>query len=70
MRLMGTTIYDVAAMAGVSINTASRIINGQTKGKRRDAAERGERVWRAVEALNYRPSKAARSMAMNRGSFI
>jgi len=55
----GVTIAEVAALAGVSPMTISRVINGQ--GKVRDATR--ERVMRAVEKLNYTPNLAASSLA-------
>ena len=53
------TIGDVAARAGVSPMTVSRVINGKQVVK---AATR-ERVESAIAALNYSPSAAARSLA-------
>lgn len=52
------TLADVARLAGVSGKTVSRAING-------DAAispETKDRVFAAIEALNYRPNLAARSL--------
>jgi LacI family transcriptional regulator len=53
------TIDDVAALAGVSPMTVSRVINGQ--GKVRDTTR--ERVMRAVRELDYTPNLAASSLA-------
>lgn len=55
----GVTIDEVAARAGVSPMTVSRVINGQ--GKVRDATR--ERVMRAVRELDYTPNLAASSLA-------
>ncbi|UNK41603.1 LacI family DNA-binding transcriptional regulator [Luteimonas sp. S4-F44] len=55
----GVTIDEVAALAGVSPMTVSRVINGQ--GKVRDTTR--ERVTRAVRELNYTPNLAASSLA-------
>ncbi|HMG45429.1 MAG TPA: LacI family DNA-binding transcriptional regulator [Acidimicrobiales bacterium] len=54
-----STLEDVAARAGVSRATASRVINGSPRVTEatRDAVER------AVEALRYTPNRAARSLA-------
>ena len=55
----GVTIDEVAALAGVSPMTVSRVINNQ--GKVRDATR--ERVMRAVRELDYTPNLAASSLA-------
>lgn len=49
-------IRDVAALAGVSVATVSNVLNGR-HGKMRP--ETLERVERAIQALNFRPSAAA-----------
>lgn len=55
------TIKDVARMAGVSTTTVSHVIN-----KTRFVAEKtSEKVWAAVEELNYAPSAVARSLKCN-----
>ncbi|AMK16595.1 MULTISPECIES: LacI family DNA-binding transcriptional regulator [Sphingobium] len=53
------TINDVARHAGVSPMTVSRVINSEHVVK----AETREKVKSAIEALNYAPSAAARSLA-------
>jgi len=53
------TIRDVAEVAGVSVQIVSRALNGQTKGLRRDAAARAERVRQVAKRLNYRRDLAA-----------
>jgi DNA-binding LacI/PurR family transcriptional regulator len=55
-------IADVARVAGVSVPTVSRVLNGTV----RVSAERQARVWAAIEELGYRPNAAARALA-NRG---
>lgn len=52
------TIRDVAAAAGVSAGTVSRVLNG----KRDVADELRRRVLEAVAELGYRPNGAARSL--------
>ncbi|MBC7217708.1 MAG: LacI family DNA-binding transcriptional regulator [Candidatus Caldatribacterium sp.] len=52
------SIRDVAKLAGVSISTVSRVINRRGK----TSKETEERVWKAVEALQYRPNLLARSL--------
>jgi LacI family transcriptional regulator len=51
-------IKDVAAHAGVSVATVSRVLNG----KPTVTEETQARVRRAIEALNYRPNALARSL--------
>jgi LacI family transcriptional regulator len=53
------TISDVAAKAGVSPMTVSRVINGEVNVR----AETRERVEAAIKALDYAPSIAARTLA-------
>ena len=62
MKRKRTTIKDVAALAGVSYQTVSRVLND------RDlvAEETRARVLAAIEALDYRPDASARSLASRR----
>lgn len=53
------TMFDVAKAAGVSHQTVSRVINQDA----RVAPETRERVMQAIQDLNYRPSRLARSLA-------
>lgn len=53
------TIYDIAAEAGVSITTVSRVIRGE----RNVSAATREKVEAVIARLNYRPSSIARGMA-------
>lgn len=52
-------IYDVAASAGVSHQTVSRVINGHTSIR----PETKARVLAAMQDLGYRPNLAARALA-------
>ncbi|WP_199192910.1 LacI family DNA-binding transcriptional regulator [Allosphingosinicella deserti] len=61
-----TTIDDVAAAAGVSIKTVSRVLNDEP-GVRTET--RG-RVREAIASLSYRPSLPARSLAGKRSNLI
>lgn len=63
---MRATIKDVAARAGVSIKTASRVLNNE----RYVGAATAERVRAAMAALQFRPSLAARSLAGRRSHQI
>lgn len=53
------TMFDVAKAANVSHQTVSRVINQDA----RVAPETRERVLQAIQDLNYRPSRLARSLA-------
>lgn len=53
------TIEEVAAAAGVSRSTVSRVVNGSTA----VSPEALESVRRAIAELNYVPNRAARSLA-------
>ena len=56
------TIRDVAAAAGVSHQTVSRVLND-----RPDVAEETRRtVWEVIEKLQYQPSAIARSLSQQR----
>ena len=56
------TIRDVAAAAGVSHQTVSRVLND-----RPDVAEDTRvRIWQIIEELNYQPSAIARSLIHQR----
>lgn len=59
---MQVTLKDVASLAGVSIKTASRVVNDQGEVSK---ATR-ERVKAAIEKLGYRPNKLARSLVDGR----
>lgn len=60
------TINDVAAEAGVSITTVSRVFNNNYPVKK----ETRERVEEAIEKLNYKPNIMARGLIMKRTSVI
>ncbi len=56
---MKSTLKDVAAMAGVSFKTVSRVINREGSVK----AETLDKVNKAIQKLNYQPNNAARNLA-------
>jgi LacI family transcriptional regulator len=60
------TIDDVAAVAGVSIRTVSRVLNKSPKVN----AETRERIEEAIAELRFRPSLRARGLAMRRSFLI
>ena len=54
---MAATIYDVAALAGVSPATVSRVLNGTPV-----SPERAQKVRDAAQALAFRPNRMARTL--------
>lgn len=64
--LAGTTIADVAARAGVSIRTVSRVLN---RSPLVNAATR-EAVEAVIAGLNFRPSARARGLATGRSYLL
>lgn len=60
------SLYDVAAHAGVSHQTVSRVINGSTLVKE---TTRG-RVQLAIDELGYRPNLSARALATSTSQLI
>ncbi|MFI6285075.1 LacI family DNA-binding transcriptional regulator [Streptomyces sp. NPDC051018] len=60
-----TTIGDVAAAAGVSVATVSRVLNG---GAVREAT--ATRVWDAVTRLDYSPNALTKSIFAGRSSTV
>lgn len=53
------TIYDIARLANVSKSTVSRVLNNQSN----ISNDARERVLKAIEELNYQPSKLARGLS-------
>jgi LacI family transcriptional regulator len=62
----GVTIHDVAARAGVSVATVSRVLNG----KELVREETSRQVLEAASALRYVPNVAARSLSIRRSHTI
>ncbi|MEH3078300.1 MAG: LacI family DNA-binding transcriptional regulator [Quadrisphaera sp.] len=60
------SITDVAARAGVSIQTVSRVLNSAPK----VAAGTRQRVLEAIAELGYRRNPAARALATGRGGLV
>lgn len=56
-----STIDDVAALAGVSIKTVSRVLNHEPKVRESTR----DRVLQAMDTLKYRPNSSARRLAGN-----
>lgn len=57
-----STIREVAALAGVSTATVSRVVNHDTTYKLTDATK--EKVWQAVAQLNYKATTPPRKKAL------
>lgn len=55
------TIYEVSALAGVSLATVSRVMNGNAKVRESTR----QKVLKAMAELDYRPSSVAQSLASN-----
>ena len=64
----GVTIREVAARAGVSVSTVSRVLNGRDAHHMRP--ETKARVLWAIKELEYTPVKAARSLRRQRTQVI
>lgn len=59
---MAITLRQIAELAGVSLSTASRVINDKPGIK----PEVRERVWQVIRAHGYVPNQEARSLAAQR----
>ena len=60
------TLYDVATLAGVSHQTVSRVVKGETNIR----ADLRERIEAAILELGYKPNMAARALASTRRTRI
>jgi LacI family transcriptional regulator len=63
---MNPTLEEVAALAGVSRATVSRVINDQPNVR----SEVREKVWQAVRESGYRPHAVARSLVTRRTGIL
>jgi LacI family transcriptional regulator len=61
------TLAEVARQAGVSLATASRVLNGST---RQVSEELSDRVLRTAEQLGYVPNASAQALARNSSSLV
>jgi LacI family transcriptional regulator len=60
------TIYEVSELAGVSVATVSRVVNGSGR-----VSEKTEKkVLEAMKKLGYRPNSAAQALASNRSNCV
>lgn len=62
MNNMAITLRQIAEAAGVSLSTASRVINDKPGVK----PEIRERVWQVIREYGYVPNQEARSLAAQR----
>lgn len=62
MTMQKATIFDVADLAGVSIKTVSRVVNGEPNVR----PSTKQRVDQAIAELDYRPNQTARNLASYR----
>jgi DNA-binding LacI/PurR family transcriptional regulator len=62
MALLRATLKQVAARAGVSYQTVSKVLNRQIQVSK----ETEDRIWEAARTLGYRPSFVARSLRTQR----
>jgi LacI family transcriptional regulator len=60
MSIKRPTLKDVAKVAGVSVTTASYVVNGQSGGNIRISDDTRDRVCQAAKDLDYHPNLAAR----------
>ncbi len=65
-RQQPVTLEELAARAGVSPGTVSRVLNGKNKENRPAIAKRSENIRQLAIRLGYRPNAAARSMTRGR----
>lgn len=60
------TIEAIAALAGVSVGTVSRVLTGRLDYRRRGARERALRIRQLAAETGYRPNAAARAIVTGR----
>jgi LacI family transcriptional regulator len=65
-RTKRVTLADVAAVAGVSVATASVAITGRPSGNCRVSPAVADKIRRAAATLNYRPNLQARNLSTRR----
>jgi LacI family transcriptional regulator len=63
---MAQTLEQIAALAGVSRSTVSRVINDHPSVD----AETRARVWQVVHEHNFQPNSAARALVRRRSQII
>lgn len=66
---MPITIHDIAAKAGVSLSTVSRVLNGKAK-KYRISKQTAALVLEHAESLGYRPNKMAQGLRLRKSDTV
>lgn len=66
----GVTLAEVARAAGVSIATASRVLNGENKENWAGTAARAENIRKIAKKLGYKPDWGARALRGGRTNSI
>lgn len=64
--MSSTKLKDIAEAAGVSINTASRVLSGKTKGQYASSAKKVELIFKLARSMDYSPNKIAQAMRTRR----
>lgn len=62
----GSTIYDIAEKANVSISTVSRVINGSDSVSKKTK----KKIQKIIEQMNYIPNSVARSLVQKKTKTI
>ena len=65
-----SNLKEIAKASGVSLETASRVLNGKYKGRTAHSQDVMKRVNEAAERMRYRPHNAARSMRTRSSGMI
>lgn len=66
MRKKAPTVYEIAALADVSVSTVSRVINGHQSVN----AEMRGRVQRAMQELRFQPNRLAQTLYRRRSNLL
>src|SRR5690606_22331933 len=67
--IMSATLNDIAAKAGVSVSTVSRVLNKKAQ-RYRISTETEQRILKAAKELSYRPNDIARGLRLRKTNTI
>src|SRR5581483_3746709 len=70
MRRLGGSLMEVARRCAVSQSTVSRVLNNSKHGRFSVSSEVREKIVRVARELNYRPSIAARNLAVTKTRLV